>query len=119
MALSVAMPVFMGLGALATQNGALAGSLSGLLLIMLFGWSEFGTFFAGIEMLTLMAFGNTKPPEVGLGASRTCIIFVLLPIVTSAVTYVISWMERVAEKLGIQAIQSPAEEEAPKENEIL
>lgn len=119
MAMSIVMPIFMGLGPLATQNGALAGCLSGVLLIMLMGWSEFGTFFAGIEMITLMAFGNIKPPEVGLGASRTCIIFVLLPIVTSAVTYVISWMERVAEKLGIQAIQSPAEQEAPKESERL
>eukprot|EP00746_Dinoflagellata_sp_MGD_P145557 gnl/MRDRNA2_/MRDRNA2_78151_c0_seq2.p1 gnl/MRDRNA2_/MRDRNA2_78151_c0~~gnl/MRDRNA2_/MRDRNA2_78151_c0_seq2.p1 ORF type:complete len:525 (-),score=75.30 gnl/MRDRNA2_/MRDRNA2_78151_c0_seq2:174-1748(-) len=107
MAMSVAMPVFMGLWPLATRNGAIAGCLSGALLIMLFGWSEFGTFFAGIEMLTLMAFGETKPIDIGLGASRTCIIFVLLPIVTSAVTYVVSWMERVADKLGISEVQKP------------
>jgi hypothetical protein len=111
MAMSIAMPVFMGLWPLATTNGALAGCLSGALLIMLFGWSEFGTFFAGIEMMTLMAFGETKPLEVGLGASRTCIIFVMLPIVTAAVTYIVSWMERVGDKLGIQ--QAPPAQGQP------
>merc|ERR1719213_760571 len=82
--MSIAMPIFMGLGNLATQNGAFAGCLSGVLMIMLFGWTEFGTFMAGLEMLTLMAFGNIEPPEVGLGASRTCLIFVTLPIVTGS-----------------------------------
>jgi len=117
MALSIVMPIFMGLQPLATQNGALAGCFSGLLLIMLFGWSEFGTFFAGIEMITLMSFGNIKPPEVGLGASRTCIIFVLLPIVTSVVTYIISWMERVTEKLGIQVRSEAQKPPTPSKDE--
>merc|ERR1719313_2367082 len=111
--MSIAMPVFMGLWPLATTNGALSGCVSGALLIMLFGWSEFGTFFAGIEMLTLMAFGETKPLDVGLGASRSCIIFVLLPIVTAVVTYTVSWMERAADKLGIEGAIS-AKLPAPK-----
>mmetsp|Transcript_104517 Transcript_104517/g.335064 ORF Transcript_104517/g.335064 Transcript_104517/m.335064 type:complete len:115 (+) Transcript_104517:772-1116(+) len=95
------MPIFMGLVPMMTQHGAFAGCFSGMLMIMGFGWVEFGTFVAGLEMFTLMAFGNTKPLEYGLGASRTCIIFVLLPIVTGLVTYVKSWMERVAEKFSV------------------
>jgi len=100
LALSIAMPILMGLKPRMTQNGAFAGCFAGLLLIMGFGWAEFGTFMAGLEMFTLMALGNTKPPEVGLGAGRTCIIFVLLPIVSGVVTYFISWMERFAEKFS-------------------
>lgn len=100
-ALSIAMPIFMGMVPMMTQNGAFAGCFAGLLMIMGFGWVEFGTFVAGLEMFTLMAFGNIKPLEYGLGASRTCIIFVLLPIVTGVVTYVVSWMERVAEKFSV------------------
>lgn len=99
LALSVAVPVFMGLRPLATQGGCLTGCFAGLLFIMSFGWFEFGTFVAGLEMLTLMAFGNVMPEEAGLGASRTCIIFFVLPIVTGAATFVASWMERVSQKL--------------------
>jgi len=97
--LSVAVPVFAGLGSMATQSGALAGCMSGLLLIMSFGWVEFGTFMAGLEMVTLMAFGNTKPTEIGLSASRTCIIFFLLPIVTGSVTFVVSILEKILDQL--------------------
>lgn len=117
LAMSIAMPIFMGLGNLATQNGAFAGCLSGVLMIMLFGWTEFGTFMAGLEMLTLMAFGNIEPPEVGLGASRTCLIFVTLPIVTGAVTYTVSWMEGVAQKLQIYQSIATEEQKAPKPSE--
>lgn len=114
LALSIAMPIFMGLRSFVTQTGTLAGCFSGVLLIMMFGWSEFSTFMAGLEMLTLMAFGTTKPPEVGLSASRTCIIFVLLPIVTAAVAYVVSWMELVAEKLHLyEPTAAELEEMAP------
>eukprot|EP00747_Dinoflagellata_sp_TGD_P117488 gnl/TRDRNA2_/TRDRNA2_172612_c0_seq1.p1 gnl/TRDRNA2_/TRDRNA2_172612_c0~~gnl/TRDRNA2_/TRDRNA2_172612_c0_seq1.p1 ORF type:complete len:560 (-),score=96.22 gnl/TRDRNA2_/TRDRNA2_172612_c0_seq1:263-1942(-) len=105
LALSIAMPIFMGLGPFVTQTGALAGCFAGMLFILAFGWLEFGTFMAGIQMLTLMAFGSIKPPDVGLGASRTCIIFVLLPIVTGVVTYVVSWMERVADKIQSLPVQ--------------
>jgi len=93
--LSITVPVFAGLCRITTASGALAGCFSGLLLIMCFGWVEFGTFTAGLEMMTLMAFGNIEPAESGLTASRTCILFFLLPIVTGAVTFVVSWMERV------------------------
>jgi len=112
LAVSIAVPVFMGLGSLATQGGALAGCVSGLLFILGFGWFEFHTFMAGLEMVTLMAFGNVKPKEVGLGASRTCIIFFVLPFVTGAVTYVASWAERVAAmmtpRLGTAGARAPA-----------
>jgi len=101
LALSIAMPVFMGLGALVTQTGALAGCFSGLLVIMGFGWFEFGTFMAGLEMFTLMAFGNVMPAEVGLSASRTCILFFVLPVVTGAVAYVVSWMDHVSRSFSL------------------
>lgn len=103
LALSIAMPIFLGLGQLATQAGTLSGCFSGLLLIMGFGWFEFGTFTAGLEMITLMAFGNIEPAEQGLGASRTCILFFVLPIVTGAITYVVSWMEHVSNKFDLTA----------------
>lgn len=51
-------------------------------------------------MITLMSFGNVKPPEYGLGASRTCVIFFVLPIITGSVTIAVSWCERVLEYLG-------------------
>mmetsp|Transcript_123686 Transcript_123686/g.309115 ORF Transcript_123686/g.309115 Transcript_123686/m.309115 type:complete len:534 (+) Transcript_123686:173-1774(+) len=109
LALSVAMPIFMGLGKLVTQTGALSGCISGLVVIMGFGWFEFGTFMAGLEMFTLMAFGNIQPEERGLGASRTCILFFILPIVTGATTYIVSWMEHVAQtfKLTAEGRNSP------------
>lgn len=99
--LSITVPVFLGLHPFVTQRGALFGCVCGLLFIMGFGWLEFGTFLAGMEMFTLMAFGNTKPPEFGLTASRTCIIFFMLPIVTGAGALIVSWMERVWEKLNV------------------
>lgn len=102
LALSVAVPVFMGLGSIVTQRGALAGCVSGLWLIMGFGWFEFGTFMAGLEMFTLMAFGNVMPQAVGLGASRTCILFFVLPAVTGVVAYVVSWTERVSRKFALE-----------------
>mmetsp|Transcript_53580 Transcript_53580/g.149024 ORF Transcript_53580/g.149024 Transcript_53580/m.149024 type:complete len:541 (+) Transcript_53580:163-1785(+) len=112
--LSITVPIFSGLSSITTQTGALAGCFSGVLLIMSFGWVEFGTFTAGLEMLTLMAFGNVEPLESGLTASRTCIIFFLLPIVTGAMTFMASWMERVLfyfdEKYGPNASNGSGEE---------
>lgn len=110
--LSIAVPIFMGLGSLATQNGTLAGCFSGLLTIFAFGWVEFGTFIAGLEMVTLMAFGNTAPMEVGLFASRTTVLFFVLPIVTGAVTFFVSAMERVLERLPALPAAAPAVEDA-------
>lgn len=101
--LGIAVPVFAGLGTMATQYGALAGCMSGFITIMGYGWFEFGTFKAGLEMFTLMAFGNIKPPEFGLTASRTCILFFVLPIITGFVTYAVSWGERVLGYLAIVA----------------
>lgn len=106
--LAIAVPVFAGLGSLATENGALFGSFAGFITIMGFGWIEFETFKAGLEMFTLMAFGNIQkeamergtPIEAGLGATRTCIIFFVLPIVTGAATFLVSWAERVLDHLS-------------------
>jgi hypothetical protein len=121
--LSIAVPVFLGLGSVATQNGALAGCFAGFVTIMAFGWFEFGTFKAGLEMFTLMAFGNVQPLEYGLGASRTCIIFFALPIITGFVTIAVSWCERVleylraitkfGEKSEAQEQLEPRQEQAP------
>jgi len=99
--LSITVPVFLGLYPFVTQRGALAGCACGLLFIMGFGLLEFGTFIAALEMFTLMALGNTKPPESGLTASRTCIIFFMLPIITGVGTLLVSWMDRVWEKLSV------------------
>lgn len=97
--LAIMVPIFSGLGKFTTQTGVLFGCGSGFLVIVAFGWVEFGTFMAGMEMLTLMAFGNVKPEEVGLFASRTCVLCVILPIATGVVTYLVSWMERIEEYL--------------------
>mmetsp|Transcript_71111 Transcript_71111/g.153284 ORF Transcript_71111/g.153284 Transcript_71111/m.153284 type:complete len:533 (+) Transcript_71111:154-1752(+) len=97
--LSITVPIFLGLWSMATQNGALAGCFSGILTIFAFGWVEFGTFMAGLEMVTLMAFGNTMPEKFGLQASRTTILFTVLPIVTGCVTLIVSFMERFYEKV--------------------
>jgi Na+/proline symporter len=107
LAASIVMPIFMGLNFLATQAGTLAGCMSGVLMVMAFGWCEFGTFMGGMEMLTLMSFGNVKPQDVGLGASRTCLIFVLLPIVTGSVTYTVSLMDRMASKFEALTEKDP------------
>jgi len=99
--LSITVPVFLGLYPFVTQRGCLVGCACGLLFIMGIGWVEFGTFIAALEMFTLMAFGNTKPQESGLTASRTCIVFFLMPIVTGVGTLLVSWMERVWEKFSV------------------
>eukprot|EP00425_Heterocapsa_triquetra_P001340 CAMPEP_0195056760 /NCGR_PEP_ID=MMETSP0448-20130528/5020_1 /TAXON_ID=66468 /ORGANISM="Heterocapsa triquestra, Strain CCMP 448" /LENGTH=542 /DNA_ID=CAMNT_0040086605 /DNA_START=120 /DNA_END=1748 /DNA_ORIENTATION=+ len=107
LALSIIVPVFMGLYPMATQSGCLAGCGAGVLTIMVFGWVEFGTFMAGLEMITLMAFGSTAsnalaagtPLEAGLFASRTTILCVVLPIITGTVTYFVSATERMLEVL--------------------
>mmetsp|Transcript_142189 Transcript_142189/g.247838 ORF Transcript_142189/g.247838 Transcript_142189/m.247838 type:complete len:531 (-) Transcript_142189:332-1924(-) len=113
--LAIAVPVFAGLGSLATQNGALAGCVSGFVTIMAFGWFEFGTFKAGLEMFTLMAFGNIKPVEFGLTASRTCIIFFVLPLISGLVTFTVSWCERVLQHLASIAGSKSADMETTKE----
>jgi len=95
--LAIMVPIFSGLGKFTTQNGVLCGCGAGFLTILAFGWFEFGTFMAGLEMVTLMAFGNVQPDEVGLFASRTCILFFVLPFITGVVTYSVSWMERVVQ----------------------
>jgi len=104
------VPVFMGLGPLATQNGVLAGCMSGLLTIFIFGWAEFGTFAAGVEMVTLLAFdsiANLAPKEYGLSAHRTCILFFVIPVITGAMTFMVSATERVLNAFSYKKMDDP------------
>merc|ERR1740123_1628925 len=96
---TLVVPIFSGLWGFTTSLGCLAGMASGVLTIMAYGWIEFGTMIAGLEMLTLMTFGNIKPAETGIYATRACILFVLIPIVTAVVTYTVSFMDRTIKYL--------------------
>merc|ERR1712050_719950 len=108
-AITLVVPIFAGLWQFVTAEGTLLGMWSGILVIMAVGWYEFGTFMAGLEMLTLMTFGNVQPPEKGLSANRTCILFFVLPIITGVVTFVVSWMQHVLQSLE-KLVQGKAEE---------
>merc|ERR1711920_1200040 len=89
-----------------TTNGCLAGMFSGILFIVVWGWVEYGTFMAGMEMITLMCFANTEVKPEGYSpyacgpwyAWRSPIIFTMVPLTTFIVTYAVSWMERMWEK---------------------
>ena len=52
------------------------------------GWLEFGTFMAGLEMVTLMAFGNTAPEKVGPAAVYAMIIMMIM-IITMIIIIII------------------------------
>merc|ERR1712113_238068 len=63
--ITTVVPVFSGLGGFATTKGCLMGMFSGMATVIVWGWIEFGTFIAGLEMITMMCFGNTpQTPEV-------------------------------------------------------
>jgi Na+/proline symporter len=104
--ITTVVPVFSGLGRFATTNGCLLGMFSGMATVIVWGWVEFGTFIAGLEMITMMCFGNTsKPsefdaqgapyPACGFYSKRSPMIFPTILVVTCIVTYTVSWMERV------------------------
>jgi len=102
------VPVFAGLWPFVTRNGMLLGMASGILFILMWGWAEFGTFIAGLEMLTLMSFGETPPADTrGLPLHkgpwyswRAPIMFTMIPVVTFIVTYGVSFLERIWEKVS-------------------
>jgi len=105
--ITLVVPLFAGLWPFATAAGAIAGMGSGILFIMAWGWVEFDTFMAGLEMITMMCFGTTKPeghpngaPGCGFYSARAAIMFPVLPIITGVVTYGVSYAQRVWEKLN-------------------
>mmetsp|Transcript_74815 Transcript_74815/g.189124 ORF Transcript_74815/g.189124 Transcript_74815/m.189124 type:complete len:561 (+) Transcript_74815:107-1789(+) len=101
--ITLVVPVFAGLWDFVTTNGCLAGMFSGVLYVVIWGWVEFGTFVAGFSNLTLMCFGvedvapqGYSPYACGPWYSwRGAMLFTTIPLVTFAVTYTVSWMERV------------------------
>jgi len=102
---TLVVPLFAGLWPFVTTKGCLAGMFSGILFIMIWGWVEYGTFMAGMEMITLMCFGNTEVAPKGYSpyacgpwyAWRSPIMFTMIPLTTLVVTYGLSWMERMWE----------------------
>mmetsp|Transcript_74945 Transcript_74945/g.181154 ORF Transcript_74945/g.181154 Transcript_74945/m.181154 type:complete len:418 (-) Transcript_74945:20-1273(-) len=99
--ITLVVPLFSGLWPFVTAKGAMAGMSSGILFIMAWGWVEFHTLMGGMEMITMMCFGNTRlppsengAPTCGFYASRAIIMFPLLPVVTGAFTFIVSFMER-------------------------
>merc|ERR1711972_664859 len=108
MTITVLVPVFSGLWGFSTKYGCLLGMFSGLATIVVWGCIEFGNFMAGMEMITMMCFGNTKesiPKEVdaqgapypacGFYSKRAPMLFPTIVVVTFVVTYVVSWAENV------------------------
>jgi len=105
--ITLAVPILSGVGKYVTTKGCIAGMSSGILFIMVWGWIEFGTFMAGLEMITMMCFGNTEVEVEGYStfscgpwyAWRSPIMFSMIPVVTGVVTYFVSWMGRSYELL--------------------
>jgi len=117
--ITVVVPVFAGLWPFATSNGCLFGMFSGISTVIVWGWVEFGNFISGLEMITMMCFGNTPqpdPPEVdsegtpypacGFYSKRSPMIFTVIVVITFVVTMTVSWMERVMPKVGVAGQQN-------------
>merc|ERR1712007_203317 len=120
--ITLVVPVFAGLWEFATPYGCLLGMFSGIITIMLWGWIEFGTFMAGMEMITLMCFGNVDAapssdgaPACGFYSRRASMLFPSLVLITGLVTYVVSWMERSIILLArVVNITQGAPQESPR-----
>jgi Na+/proline symporter len=126
--ITVVAPVFAGLGGFATKYGCMAGLASGMATIMLWGWFEFGTFIAGLEMITMMCFGDSSKtmepqmdaqgapyPACGFYSKRSPKIFTTILVVTFVVTFTVSWMERLLEKLDAIVASTQGKGEAVSE----
>lgn len=118
--ITLPIPIFSGIlkPQFTTTKGAIAGMVSGLLVIVGWGIAEFGNFIAGLEMITMMCFGPTQParsadgaPGCGFYAHRAAILFPLTLLVTGVVTYTISWMERVYNSLANTTTDVTSKEE--------
>jgi len=123
--ITLVVPLFSGLWDFVTPAGAMAGMLSGLLFIMCWGWFEFHSFLAGLEMITMMCFGNTKPapsengaPGCGFYSARAAIMFPVIPIITGIFTFLVSWLERTLRKLREVSAQLPGALEKPPEEPL-
>jgi len=105
--ITLVVPLFSGLQPFVTTKGCLAGIFSGIFFVMAWGWIEFGTFMAGLEMLTLMCFSNSDVQPKGYSpyacgpwyAWRSAIMFSVCPLVTAIFTYGFSYLERTYEML--------------------
>jgi len=126
--ITLVVPLFGGLWGFVTTNGCLAGMLSGLFYIILWGWVEFGTFVAGFTNLTLQCFGNEGVQPQGYSpyacgpwyARRSAMLFTTIPLVTFVVTYTVSWMENVYVKVSKVCEQiAPQEPKEPREPQEL
>ena len=79
---------------------------SGMCTVVIWGWIEFGNLMGGLEMITMMCFGNHDPepsddgaPGCGFYARRAAMIFPLIVLVTFVVTMVVSYMDRSLQAL--------------------
>merc|ERR1712151_523886 len=96
----------------------------GMATIIIWGWQEFGSFIAGLEMITMMCFGNSLDraaynqnpmkdaqgnayPACGFYSKRSPQLFS-----TFIVTMSVSWMERVLPQQQSQAVKEPKVEAA-------
>jgi len=105
--IALVVPLFGGLWPFVTTKGCLLGVAAGILYILIWGWVEFGTFVAGFSNLTMMCFGVDGVTPKGYSpyacgpwyAWRSAMLFTTIPLVTFAVTYGVSWMENVYNRL--------------------
>jgi len=124
--ITLVVPIFSGLWSFSTNLGCLAGMGSGMATVVIWGWFEFGNLMGGLEMITMMCFGNHEPeasedgaPGCGLYARRGAMIFPLIVLVTSVVTMVVSFMDRSWQVLALIAKHyslAPSTPEALKES---
>merc|ERR1711920_709516 len=122
--ITVVVPVFSGLWGFATTWGCLMGMFSGMATIIVWGWQEFGSFIAGLEMITMMCFGNSLDraayakspmkdaqgnayPACGFYSKRSPQLFSTIIVVTFIVTMLVSWMEKVLPQEQSKAVEEP------------
>merc|ERR1712151_1231310 len=96
----------------------------GMATIIIWGWQEFGSFIAGLEMITMMCFGNSLDraaydqnpmkdaqgnayPGCGFYSERSPQLFSTIIVVTFIVTMLVSWMEKVLPQEQNKAIEEP------------
>lgn len=126
--ITLVIPLFSGLWPFTTNLGCLAGMASGMCTVVIWGWIEFGNLMGGLEMITMMCFGNHDPepsddgaPGCGFYARRAAMIFPLIVLVTFVVTMVVSYMDRSLQALDTIAKHYsgvPSTTEARKEPNV-
>jgi len=103
-AVAVVVPLFFGLfDGMITQRGFYAGVAAGFLALMGWGWREFGSWLAGLEMIGLMAFGGRVDPfSAGLFAPRTPIVLTIALLASGAATWTVSCIDVLAQAAATQ-----------------